>query len=201
MFRGMKAPRVTLYLRKSTDEQSLASQRHELQAYCDRQGWTPVIFEDTAGGGRGVPRHNLERLLAEIRAGRVDVLLVTKLDRLGRSLPHLALILEELRTNGVGLIAASQGIDTRASNPMGSLMLGVLAAVSEFELTLIRERTKAGMAAARASGKRLGRPPVSASVRDRVAAAAAVFGHKVRKIARELDLPPSTVCRLLRTAA
>lgn len=198
MIERVKAPRVALYLRKSTDDQTLAAQDHELQAYCNRQGWCPRVFEDTASGGRGVTRPNLERLLVDIRAGKLDVLVVTKLDRLGRSLPHLALILEELKNNGVGLIAVSQGIDTRAANPMGSLMLGVLAAVSEFELSLIRERTKAGMAAARASGKRFGRPPVTKAVRDRVAAAAAVFGHKVRKIARELDLAPSTVCRLLR---
>jgi DNA invertase Pin-like site-specific DNA recombinase len=197
----MESPRVALYLRKSTDEQSMASQRLELQSYCDRQGWIPAIYEDTAGGGLGVTKHNLERLLAEIRAGRVDIVVVTKLDRLGRSQTHLAFILEEFRAHGVGLIAASQGIDTRAANPMGSLMLGVLIAVSEFELTLIRERTKAGMAAARAAGKHIGRPPVPQEVRSRVMAAAAVSGHKVRKIARELDMAPSTVCRLLQAAS
>jgi DNA invertase Pin-like site-specific DNA recombinase len=191
-------PKVALYLRKSTDEQTLASQDHELQAYCQRQGWTPAIYEDTASGGRSATRPNLERLLTEVRMGRVNVVVVTKLDRLGRSLTHLALILEEFRSHGVGLIALSQGIDTRATNPMGALMLGVLAAVSEFELSLIRQRTRAGMAAAKASGKRCGRPPVSDEVKARVAAAAAVCGPKVRHLGRELGLPASTVSRLLR---
>lgn len=140
----MTDPRVALYVRKSTDEQA--------QAYCGSQGWIPVIYDDTASDGRGVTQPNLELLLVEIRAGRVDIVVVTKIDRLGRSLPHLALILEELRAHGVGLIAVSQGLDTRESNSIGSLVLGVMDAVSEFTA-----RTKAGLAVAKAPRNAPGR--------------------------------------------
>jgi len=196
----MKATaRPALYLRVSTAEQTLECQRMELDAFCARQSWTPVVYQDVASGAKGSSRPELERMLADVRAGRVDVVIVTKLDRLGRSLSHLALILEQFRSNGCSLVALSQGIDTRASNPMGALMLGVLAAVSEFELELIRERTKAGLAAARARGARCGRQPLSEDVRQRIIATATKFGPKVRQIARELSLPPSTVSKVLRS--
>lgn len=193
-------PKVAIYLRVSTTEQTLASQQLELHGFCDRQGWNPAVYEDTASGRAGATRPNLERLMRDVRAGKVNTVVITKLDRLGRSLTHLALILEEFRSRGVSLIAVSQGIDTRSSNPMGALMLGVLAAVSEFELALIRERTQQGLQAAKAAGKRVGRPPLPAEVKDRVKAAAAQFGPKIRMIARELDLSPSTVSRVLKAA-
>src|ERR1022692_2082179 len=97
--------------------------------------------------------------MAAVRAGKVERIVVFKLDRLGRSLPHLALILDELQRNGVALIATSQGIDTSISNPVGRLQLNVLMAVAVFEKELIRERVNAGLAAARARGVKLGRRP------------------------------------------
>jgi DNA invertase Pin-like site-specific DNA recombinase len=140
--------------------------------------------------------------MQDVRAGKLDVVVITKLDRLGRSLPHFALLVDELRTHGVGLLAISQGIDTRASNPMGALMLGILGAISEFELSLIRERTRAGVAAARARGTHCGRPPLADSQRQRILDAAARLGGKrVRAIARELEMAPSTVGRVLRAQA
>src|SRR5438132_8403662 len=97
-------------------------------------------------------------MMQDIRGGRVERLVVYKLDRLGRSLTHLALILDEINRLKVPLIASSQGIDTSDDNPAGKLQLGVLMAVAEFERGIIRERVNAGLAAARERGVRLGRP-------------------------------------------
>lgn len=83
-----------------------------------------------------------------------------KLDRLGRSITHLALIVRELQRRNVALICTSQGIDTSKQNPVGQLQLGVLMAVAEFEQALIKERTLAGLEVARRRGKRLERPPL-----------------------------------------
>jgi len=92
-----------------------------------------------------------------VRKHHFDAVLVAKLDRLGRSLPHLAQIVAELDANGVALVATSQGIDTTHQNPAGRLQMHVLMAVAEFEREIIRERTKAGLVAAIARGKKLGR--------------------------------------------
>ena len=100
--------------------------------------------------------------MAAVRLGKVERVIIFKLDRLGRSLPHLALILEELQRYAVALIVASQGIDTSNSNPVGRLQLNVLMAVAEFEREIIRERVNAGLAAAKARGVRLGRPATHA---------------------------------------
>src|SRR5690349_3624511 len=96
--------------------------------------------------------------MQDMRAGNVERLVVYKLDRLGRSLTHLALILDEMNRMKVPLIASSQGIDTSNDNPAGRLQLAVLMAVAEFERGIIRERVNAGLAAAKSRGVRLGRP-------------------------------------------
>ena len=126
-------------------------QEHELRAYCDRRGWgDSEAYTDQISGAKFV-RPGLDALLAAVRSGKIERVVVFKLDRLGRSLPHLALILDELARHGVALIATSQGIDTSNSNPVGRLQLNVLMAVAEFERGLIRERVHAGLAAARAA--------------------------------------------------
>lgn len=149
--------RVALYLRVSTGEQTVEPQRRELLDYCERRGWSgPTEYADTISGAK-FTRSGLDALMAAVRSRRVDVVLCVKLDRLGRSLQHLALLIGELDTARVALICTSQGIDTSTDNPAGRLQLGVLMAVAEFERSLIRERTKAGLAAARARGSIGGR--------------------------------------------
>lgn len=189
---------VAAYLRVSTDEQTDAGQEREIREFCRRRGWSDLdLFRDRAGGARDT-RPGLASLLAAVRGGRVRVVVVYKLDRLGRSLTHLAMTLAELEANKVGLVCTSQGIDTSANNPVGKLQLGVLMAVAEFERSMIRERTKAGLSAAKARGVALGRPPLSEKkiweiwrLRDRI-------GPKVRKIARELGISASAVSKILR---
>lgn len=150
--------RIALYLRVSTDDQTTDPQRRELDEYCKRRNWTPTaVYADRISGARWT-RLGLDRLMADVRAGKLDVVLVVKLDRLGRSLPHLAQLVSELDRCAVALICTSQGIDTSNDNPAGRLQMHVLAAVAEFERALIRERTKAGLAAAAAAGRKGGRP-------------------------------------------
>lgn len=147
-----------LYLRVSTSDQSVEAQRMELQAYCQHKGWTITgEYSDTASGSRR-DRPGLESLMAIVRGKGTDAVLCVKLDRMGRSLAHFATLVIEFEKAGVALICTSQGIDTSKSNACGRLQMSVLSAVAEFERELIRERTRAGLAVARAAGKVLGRP-------------------------------------------
>jgi DNA invertase Pin-like site-specific DNA recombinase len=134
----------------------------ELLAQAKFRGWEPIIYEDQGISGANFDRPALNRLLADADAGRVKVIMAWKLDRIGRSTQHLAGIINRLLKAEVGLVVPSQGIDTSAGsmNPASKLQLNVLAAVAEFERDLIRERTKAGMKAARDRGIKFGRGTV-----------------------------------------
>ena len=150
-----KSPTL-VYLRVSTAEQETDSQEHQVMEFCRARDWTvPIIFRDAASGAIS-NRPGLEALLAQVRKGGVQRVVTYKLDRLGRSLTHLALLVGEFQARNVALICTSQGIDTSTQNPVGQLQLGVLMAVAEFERALIKERTKAGMAMARKRGVHLG---------------------------------------------
>lgn len=118
-------------------------------------------------------------------------MLVTKLDRFGRSVMNLNNHLALLASAGVRFVATSQGIDTDASSPMSRLMVQLLAAFAEFERELIRERVKSGQAAARARGKHCGRP--KRIFRRDLAASMRAEGKSWRVIARDLGVPVSTV--------
>ena len=134
------------YARVSTDDQTLDLQRDALkEAGCER------VFEDTAGGG--AERPNLEQALSHLRAG--DTLVVWRLDRLGRSLKDLIARADELRSGCVGLKSLKEAIDT--DSPAGQVVFHIFGALAEFERALIRERTQAGLRAARARGRKGGR--------------------------------------------
>ena len=132
-----------------------------------------------------------------MRAGGVHQVVTYKLDRLGRSLTHLAIIIGELQLRNVALICTSQGIDTSKQNPVGQLQLGVLVAVAEFERALIKECTLAGLEVARRRGKRLGPPPLDPKVIGLILETAAHMGRHVRAVARGIHASPSSVCRVL----
>jgi len=186
-----------VYLRVSTAEQETDSQEHQVLEYCRVRGWQPpVIFRDAASGASS-SRPGLEQMLAQVRAGGVHQVVTYKLDRLGRSLTHLAIIVGELQMRNVALICTSQGIDTSKQNPVGQLQLGVLMAVAEFERALIKERTLAGLEVARKRGKRLGRPPLDPKIVGLILETAASLGRHVRAVAREIHASPSSVCRVL----
>ena len=189
-----------VYIRVSTEAQRTDSQDQELKRYCRQRGWQdPAFYTDKISGGTAT-RPQLDRLMQDIRAGKIERLIVYKLDRLGRSLTHLALILDELNRLKVPLIASSQGIDTSEDNPAGRLQLGVLMAVAEFERGIIKERVNAGLAAAKARGVQLGRPATINGRADEVRKLKAQ-GLGLRAIARELKMPPSSVHKALQLAA
>lgn len=137
------------YIRASDHEQTEALQIDALNvAGCD------VIYGDHGVSGAVRNRKGLKEVLGELKEG--DTLVVWKLDRLGRSTVHLLLLLDELRNRGVDFQAITQGIDTTTAT--GRMVYGQLALFAEFEREQIRERTKAGMAAAKRRGKHVGRP-------------------------------------------
>jgi DNA invertase Pin-like site-specific DNA recombinase len=126
----------------------------------------------------------------------IERVVVYKLDRLGRSLTHMALIIEEMARLNVPLICTSQGIDTSGDSPVGKLQLGVLMAVAEFERDIIRERTVAGLEAARERGVTLGRPPTLKRRQAEVMKLKA-DGVGIREIGRRLKMAPSSVHSVL----
>lgn len=186
---------TALYLRVSTKDQRLDSQELELRRLCQVRGWgEPVVYAEKASASKHRPE--LERLMNDVRAGRVARLVCYKLDRIGRSLSHLALLIDELSRLGVPLVCSSQGIDTSADNPVGRLQLGVLMAVAQFEREIIRERVNAGLAAAVARGVKLG-PKEILSKRLPEVRALRAQGRSQRQIAALLSMPASSVHKVL----
>lgn len=189
-----------LYLRVSTADQRHDSQEDELTRYCSLRGWANTkVYRDTISGAAST-RPSLDELLRDARSGKVERIIVYKLDRLGRSLTHLALILDELNRLQIPLVCASQGIDTSNDNPAGRLQLGVLMAVAEFERGIIKERVRAGLASAKCRGVKLGRP---ATLKNRIEEVLTLKaqGLGVCAIARELRLPLSSTHKILRMVA
>lgn len=141
--------RLVGYARVSTDQQTTDQQVDALRAAgCE------VIYSDDAVSGSTTSRPELDRCLESLEAG--DVLAVWKLDRLGRSTAHLLTTIDELSRRNVGFRSLTEALDTTSS--VGRLVLGVLAAIAQFERDLIRERTSAALRAKQRRGERLGRP-------------------------------------------
>jgi len=164
------------YARVSTEDQDLSLQRDALKAAgCAR------IYEDKESGAKA-DRPGLAQALDVARAG--DVLVVWRLDRLGRSLPALVRIVGELEKAGIGFESLTEDIETATA--AGRLVFHVFAALAEFERALTRERTKAGLAAARARGRNGGRPGISA---EKIAAIQALAADKTKA--------PGEVCKAL----
>ena len=163
--------RSAIYARVSTTDQHVENQLAELRQYVERRGWTAVEYVDKGVSGSKDKRPALDELLKAARRRRFDVLVCWRLDRLGRNLRHLIMLLDELQALGIGFVTLGEGIDT--STPAGRLQLHILSAIAEFERSRIQERVIAGLARAVAQGKRLGRPrvrPVGTSLKVRDAA-------------------------------
>ena len=138
--------RAALYTRVSTTDQNHELQRRELLTQTDRPGWEITeTYQDMTSGAK-TTRPALDRLLADARARKFDVVLVWKLDRFGRNLLHCLSCIEELQELGIRFIAITQGLDVDRRNPASKFLLHVLAAAAEFERSLILERTAAGKA-------------------------------------------------------
>ncbi len=150
---------VALYGRVSTQGQNIDTQLRELKEYCNRSGIAQYkVYADVGISGTTASRPELDKMLADLRAGRVKTILVYKLDRLGRSLTNLLDLLAEFRNRKVRLISISDGLDTQTDNPMARAFWKLLGVFAELEREIIRERVISGLERARSLGKRLGRP-------------------------------------------
>jgi putative DNA-invertase from lambdoid prophage Rac len=188
--------RVAIYARVSTTDQDCEMQLRELRQLCAARAWAVAgEYVDTGWSGAKASRPELDRLMADARARRVDCILVWKLDRWGRSLINVLESIQELRSLGVRWIAPSQGIDTDEQSPTSRLLLTILAAVAEWERELIRERVKAGLLSARYHGRVGGRPKRVFSY-DRAKRLRAE-GYSIRAIAEKLKVGVGTIHRLL----
>ena len=186
--------KAALYARVSThDQQTLALQINALQEYVQKRNWEVTIcVEDTASGVS--ERENRDRILQAAKRREIDVIVVWKLDRWGRSLVDLINSLQELTALNVGFISITEAIDL--TTPSGKALAGMLAVFAEFERDILRERIKAGIAHARAKGKPHGRPKTAALKAEKVKTLFAK-GYSKSKIARELNIGRTSVRRLL----
>lgn len=176
------------YARVSTKEQEAHLQCDALtEAGCER------IFEEKASGAQR-DRPELKAALEYIREG--DVLVVWKLDRLARSLRQLIETVEDLQARGIGFVSITEGIDT--TSPGGKLVFHVFGALAEFEREMITERTKAGLKAAKARGRKLGRPAALTEDQIKMARSMKASGdHSMMQIARQLGVSRATLYRVL----
>ncbi len=192
---GLK--RVAIYARVSTTGhgQDVGLQLDELRQVAQQRGWkiaAEFVDEGISGGERSRPA--LDEMLDAARRGKLDLVVVWKLDRLGRSIQHLLQILDELQHHGVGFVSVRDaGIDTTSAT--GRLLLHLLAAFAEYERNLIRERVIAGVRRAQAAGKHCGRPRVEMDLRPAVSMLEAGYGLKA--VATSLGVSRATLRRRL----
>ncbi len=179
--------RAAIYARVSTLDQEPENQLAELRRYVEARGWKATEYVDRGVSGAKDRRPARDRLLADARRRRFDVIVCWRLDRLGRNLRHLILLLEELQALGVAFVSLQEGID--ATTPAGKLQMHILGAIAEFERARIAERVKAGLARARSHGRRLGRPRLSPLPRS------LPHGLTVRQAAQLWGVSKSTAAR------
>ena len=182
--------RAALYARVSTFDQEPENQLAELRRYVRARSWPEAVeYIDRGVSGARDRRPALDRLVTDARRCRFEVLVVWRLDRLGRNLRHLVTLLDELHEVGVSFVSLGEGID--CTTPAGRLQLHVLAALAEFERARIAERVRAGLARARANGQRLGQKPLDIPPADLDRTA-----HlSIRQAAAELGIPRSVLHR------
>ena len=184
--------RAALYARVSTLDQEPENQLAELRRYVHARSWPEATeYVDKGVSGAKDRRPALDRLVTDAKRRGFDVLVVWRLDRLGRNLRHLVTLLDELHIVGVSFVSLGEGID--CTTPAGRLQLHVLAALAEFERARIAERVAAGLARARRNGTRLGRPEKVVPE----AVLAPVRGLSVREAGRRLGVSSATAHRWL----
>ncbi len=189
--------RVALYARVSTNkDQTVENQLLALREWAAGRGHVVVAeyLDEGISGAKGRDkRPGLDSMLKAAVLGKLDMIAVTALDRLGRSLPHLISTVGELEALKVGLFVRDLALDT--STPAGQLMFNVMGSLAQFERALIRERTMLGLERAKKQGKRLGRPPVSHHKEQKIAALLKA-GTPINRIMRLAGVAKSVVYRI-----
>lgn len=192
--KAAKMFRVGLYARVSThDQRTLPLQMRAMREYAAKRGWTIAIQIKEVGSG-AAERELRERLLAAARRREIDVVLVWRLDRWGRSLVDLVVTLKELGELGVAFVSLTEALDL--TTPTGRAMVGLLSVFASFEHDILRERIRAGIAEARLQGKHLGRP-VTVGKRAGQIRKLHRAGVSKAEIARRLDIGRTSVRRIL----
>jgi DNA invertase Pin-like site-specific DNA recombinase len=188
-----------IYARVSTSGQTVSNQVNELRKVAERHGWE-IVHEYRDRGVSGAKgrdkRPQFDQMLKAANRREFDIIMSWSVDRLGRSLQHLVEFLGDIQHKGVDLYLHQQNIDT--STPSGKAMFQMVGVFAEFERSMIQERVKAGLARARKEGKKLGRPPVSPEIEEKIRDARKK-GLGMAKIARTLGVGVSTVQRVDRS--
>jgi putative DNA-invertase from lambdoid prophage Rac len=188
--------KAAIYARVSTLDkgQDTEVQLRDLRSYAQARGWIVASeYVDKGQSGAKDRRPELDRLMKDVRKRKVDLILCWRLDRLGRSLKHLILTLDELQSVGVGFVSYNENLDLTTST--GRLMFQLLGAFAEFERNLIKERVKAGLANAKAKGAKLGRPSPEFDEDELIRLRKS--GVTIRGIAERLNLRKSFVHKTL----
>jgi putative DNA-invertase from lambdoid prophage Rac len=189
-----KMLRAGLYARVSTnDQQTLAMQSRAMREYAARRGWIIALQVREVNSG-AMRREAREKVLEAARRREIDIVLVWRLDRWGRSVTDLLATLQELEHLGVGFVSLTEALDL--TTPAGRAMAGLLAIFAEFEREILRERTRAGLAHARQNGKRLGRP-ITAGLKEAEIRKLDRTGVAKAEIARRLGIGRTSVRRIL----
>lgn len=190
-----KPIRAALYARVSTTGhgQDVGLQLDELRQVASQRGWTATDYVDEGVSGSKDRRPALDRMMADARAGKLDVVAVWRFDRFARNTAHLLAAMDEFRALGVSFVSLREQIDT--STPMGKAMFTIVSAISELERDLIRERVVAGVQRAKASGKHCGRPKVAMDLRP--ALALIREGRGLKDVAAILKVSRATLRRRL----
>ena len=192
--KAAKAIRAGLYARVSTlDQQTLSMQLRAMREYAARRGWSIAMQLKEVGSG-ATQRKLREELLEAARRREIDVVVVWRLDRWGRSVTDLLATLQELEHLGVGFVSLTEALDL--TTPSGRAMAALLAVFAEFEREILRERVRAGLAHARQNGKQLGRPATAAMHADQVRRLRR-SGLSKSEIARRLNIGRTSVRRIL----
>jgi putative DNA-invertase from lambdoid prophage Rac len=186
--------RAALYSRVSTNDQhTLSMQSRSMREYAARRGWSIAIEVREVGSG-AAQRKAREKLLDAARRRDIDIVVVWRLDRWGRSVTDLLATLQELEHLGVGFVSLTEALDL--TTPSGRAMAGLLAVFAEFEREILRERVRAGLAHAKRNGQRLGRPMTAGLQADKVRKLHRA-GVSKAEIARRLRIGRTSVRRIL----
>jgi len=189
--------KAALYSRVSTTNQNTDNQLQALREAAQRHGWDVVCeyVDHGISGAKGRDkRPEFDRLLKAANRKEFDVIMSWSVDRLGRSMGDLVTFLNEIHAKGVDLYLHQQGIDT--TTPMGKAMFQVAGVFAELERSMIQERVKAGLERARQEGKRLGRPPLPKTIKQRIVWCRQQ-GYSFRKTAKSANVSLSTVQRVM----
>jgi DNA invertase Pin-like site-specific DNA recombinase len=186
--------RAALYCRVSTGEQHLETQLLDLRELAKQRGFEIVgEYTDVISGAKS-KRPGLDRLMADARRRRFDVLLVAAIDRIARNVRHFLEVLDELNHLSIQFVSLRESIDT--SGPLGRAMVVIVGAIAELERSLIVERVKAGMRRAKLEGRRIGRQPLNIDRKQVVADRKS--GMSLTQVAKKHRISRASVCRLMK---